>query len=177
MNRFMITCLSAAVLVSWVGAEGPTGPAPAEQAQLFQRNREMIQELVNGGLDLAGETSSLKRAERCNRLARTLADEVAEASRDREAGRVLELAEHLRDLMDHGVAANLAQARTTIKPGSQDEETLTRLRDQARRLLEPADALLPLAGPTARQPELQRSLTALRESQERLDAIIRRSDD
>src|SRR5207248_2002719 len=105
-------------------------PAPplslAEQAQHFQRNRKLIEKLVDSGmvLALARDEDALRRVTCCSELARSLGDEMKQAAQEREGGRVAELGQHLQLLLKDGLAITLQKARRQIPPGSAELDQL-----------------------------------------------------
>jgi hypothetical protein len=109
--RNLLAVSVAAFLAALVGAQGPTDrSSPAEQARLLQRNREMIRELVDGGLELSEKAEPVNKVDSCNRVARKLAEEIGKAARGGESARVVELCQHLATLLDKGIAPNLRTA-------------------------------------------------------------------
>src|SRR5262249_2223551 len=55
-----------------------------ERLRQWQRDREVVQTLVDGGLKLAAEPDPLKRAEHCNRMADGLAREIRQAGPEKQ---------------------------------------------------------------------------------------------
>src|SRR5262249_51517560 len=111
--------LALLVFTAGVGAEGPLRqPSAADQTQRFQRNQALIVALVHGGLHLAAEEDPIQRANHCNVVVKLFAVEMRQAADTHEAGRFAELGQHLRALLEDGVAANLSRARGSIPEGS-----------------------------------------------------------
>src|SRR4051812_43463174 len=79
----------------WAG-DSPSG---TERARLFQRDRDLIETLVDQGLRLAGEDDPLKRADCCNGVVKHLADELRQAADNREGARMAELSLHLHAVL------------------------------------------------------------------------------
>jgi hypothetical protein len=101
-------------------------PADDRVAQL-QRDRDLIRDLVEGGVKLAAEADPLKRADHCNRLADGLAREIKKAVATRDALRAAQLSEQMQLLLVRGVAGNLHVARASLEPNSPREPEFLRL--------------------------------------------------
>src|SRR5262249_55784977 len=113
MNRWWVLPILCAALAAGVWAEDvPEAPSAAAQAKLFQRNRVLLQTLVQGGLELAKQEDPVKRAGCCNDLAKQLANEIRLAAQSRDAYRAAELGDHLYALLHDGVAGNLSATAT-----------------------------------------------------------------
>jgi hypothetical protein len=110
------------------GESSSPGPERILQAQ---RNQRLVDKLVDGGLNLARETDRIKRAEYCNNLAKSLADEIKQAADDHDGDRVVELGRHLQELLKNGVAANLGKERRQVVAGSAREKDLARVKDES----------------------------------------------
>jgi hypothetical protein len=136
-------CAPVLVLAAVSRAQSPAAPlSPAEQARRFGRNRSLIEKLVTGGLQLAGEEDPLKRADYCNSIAQGMADEIRLAVGGHEKGRVAELKQHLHSLLKDGVAENLSQARERIPNGSAEEKGLCKVRDDTEQFLKPVQEVI-----------------------------------
>ena len=85
---------------------------PAASSRLL-RNRGIIQTLVDGGIRIAREDDSLRRADSCSDLARGLAVEVRQAAGARDSDRAVEMGQHLHDLLQSGVARNIRSVRSS----------------------------------------------------------------
>jgi hypothetical protein len=137
----LAVCIVALVPVA--GAQNPAIPSDdVVRARLFQRNHELIQTLVRGGLRLAGAEDALQRAECCSGVAERLATEIHRAVLNQEKERVTELGAHLHALLETGVAANLSIARKHIPIGSTLEKNLREVRDRTAHLVEPLEEQL-----------------------------------
>jgi hypothetical protein len=136
-------CAPAVVLAAVARAESPDARlSPAEQAQRFRRNRGLIDKLVTGGVRLAGEDDPVKRADCCNGIAQSMADEIRRAAEDHEKARAVELGQHLRSLLKSGVAENLSRAREGIPSGSAEEKALQKVRDDTEQFLKPVQEVI-----------------------------------
>ncbi len=149
-----------AALVPPAGADDATlRPDVTLRAHLFQRNRDLIQTLVEGGLRLAAADDALQRAECCSGVAERLAAAIQQAAVNQEQARVAELGLHLRALLETGVAANLTTARRQIPIGSTLEKNLHEVRDRTAHLIEPLEEQLLRV--SAREEAIQHTLKAL----------------
>jgi hypothetical protein len=128
--------LSLVLLSALVCADDP-GPPPTarERADLFHRDRDLIQALVDHGLLLAEETDPLKRAESCTDLAEQLDREMQQAE-GKDGPRAAELSLHLRDLLKGGVEPTLNFASGQIPKGSTDRKKLDEVSERAKKLQE-----------------------------------------
>jgi hypothetical protein len=142
MSRYVSVTLLFAALAALVGAQAPAGLAPAQQARLLNRNRELLEATVNSSLDLTESKGPLERAAACNKLAKVWAGAVEQAVRDRDANRAAEMGGHLHKVADVGIAGNLQIARRDIQPNSPSESELYRRRDEARRELDRVEKVL-----------------------------------
>jgi hypothetical protein len=122
MNRWWVLPILCGAMVAGAWADdAPDVPSATEQAQLFQRNRDLIQTLVTGGLKLANEEDRVKRVGYCGDLARQLANELRLAAQTRDGFRTAELGEHLSLLLHEGMARNLKLSATPPEsPGIQE---------------------------------------------------------
>lgn len=116
MNRFLLALVPLALLT----AVGWADTASREQERIFQmqRNRQLIEALVESGLQLAGENDPIKRANHLNGLADRVVTEIRTAARASENHRVEELGDHLRAILEEGVAASLEHVHEAAPPGS-----------------------------------------------------------
>jgi hypothetical protein len=114
MRRFAVLTLIVASLTALVWAE-ESAPKNADAARLlrFQRDQDLIEQLVDGAVDLADEPDPLRRAKRCNELADQVAQEIRRAGVSRDGARAKELGGHLRVLLESGVADNFRKAHGT----------------------------------------------------------------
>jgi hypothetical protein len=154
MNRIpLLLAVFVTALVPLAGAQDPVPrPDTAARARLFQRNRDLIQTLVQGGLRLAAADDALQRAECCSRVAEHLATEMQQAALNHEEARIAELGVHLGALLETGVAANLSTARKQIPVGSTLERNLREVRDRTAQFVEPLEEqLLRVNDPDDRQ--------------------------
>ncbi len=167
----LAVCIAALVPVA--GAQNPAlPPDDAVRAHLFQRNHELIQTLVRGGLRLAGAEDALQRAECCSGVAEHLATEIQRAVRSQEKKRVTELGAHLSALLETGVAANLSTARKQIPIGSTLERSLREVRDRTAHLVEPLEEQLLNATDVEDEQGIRHTLKALQLGRSEVEKAI-----
>ena len=142
MSRYVSVTLLFAALAALVGAQGTSGPNPAEQARMLRRNSELLKATDNSSLDLTEKYTAFERAGTCNGLVKVWAGAVVKAMNDGDAARAAEFGEHLNKVADRGVADNLRLARKTIPANSPSEQDLYRLRDDAKGELDKVDAAI-----------------------------------
>jgi hypothetical protein len=140
MNRLALPILGAFVLATVAQAGGLAGSGEQHLHQRRQ-NQDLIQILVDGGLQLAGERDPLKRAEYCTNLAGSLVREIEHAARGGEKDRAVELGGHLRDVLQLGVAPNLTSVRARTPLGSTREADIRRVGDEAWNVTKPLESL------------------------------------
>src|SRR5262245_19162694 len=114
MKHWWLVPVPLLVAVAVVCAEDRAARPLSERARQVQRDRELIEELVNLGLRLADDQDALKRAGHCSGTAERFAREISAAATNREDSRALEMGLHFRDLLQRGVADNLRTARAQI---------------------------------------------------------------
>src|SRR5262249_26791861 len=144
----------------------------AQRAHQFQRNHELIEKLVDGGLQLAAEEDPIRRAEHCNGLVAFLANEVQQAAVNTESTRIVEMGDHLDALLKHGVAGNLSKGRVQTPIGSARERELNRVRERLMTLIQPLEDQLQLAA-DADHANIARLLKALREGRAAVEDALR----
>src|SRR5262249_32255762 len=146
--------VTAAFLAAFVGAQGPTGPSPAQRGELFKKNRLVIENLVNQSLVSAHTPNDyVKRANSYYPVLYKFNTEIADAGRAHDTARVEELTRHLETLLDKGLAPTLVKARVQVENGTGVEE----FRKAKEDLLAQVDALL---GMLADNPAMKVSLEA-----------------
>jgi hypothetical protein len=148
MNRWLSAVCLSALLVAIVGAQGQTpGISPADQARLYQRNKQLVRAAIESSLDLSDKNADFDgyfaRTDICTRLAKRWAAEVESAAKSNDRGRTVEMAGLLDRVIDRGVVANIKMARQGIEVGSQSEKDLIRRRDDAIKVLTPLEEIEP----------------------------------
>jgi hypothetical protein len=142
-------------------------PAEPRRIKQLQRNRKLIQTLVEGGLRLAGIDDTLDRADSCKQLAKGLASEIRDAAQHREGDRALEMGQHLRDLLQQGVAGNIRSVRPTVHHGSLAEKHLYDVQDWVSGITGSLEKEL------AANTELQGAADAIRGGREQVESAVR----
>lgn len=137
MIRNASILLIAAALCTLVGAQGPkTGLTAAQQQQLFQRNRAMIQTLVDGTVDMSIQSNDyVFRAKTYRKVIMEFQRELGSAADTSDAGRIAELGSHLDTLMRQGLAPSMKAARQQAASGTGKKE-LMELRDRTVELVD-----------------------------------------
>lgn len=147
MSRWLSVAGVSALLAAIVGAQGQTGNSPADQARLYQRNKQLVRAAIESSLELSDKNADFDgyfaRADICTRLAKRWAAEVESAARSNDRGRTVEMAGLLDRVIDRGVVANIKMARLGIEVGSQSEKDLIRRRDDAIKVLTPLEEIEP----------------------------------
>jgi hypothetical protein len=98
-----------------------------ERVQQLQRDQALIEALVCGGLDLAGEDDPLQRANHCNRIADALGKEVRGAVGNKDDMRAALLGKQMQDMLEQGVASNLNEARAKMVADAATNEQINNL--------------------------------------------------
>lgn len=177
MRHWLLPLNALVVAVVVVGAE-PAALEPssaAEKLRLFQRNRPLVEMLVEGGLKLAALDDPLERGACCAEVAQQLAEEVRQAARRHEGFRAAELGQHLHRLLEDGVAPNLqAAAGPDLHPESQGYRKLLALSEQVDVVMQPLEEdLRRLTDPDA-QEDVDRLRRALSESRAEVKRLVER---
>jgi hypothetical protein len=98
-----------------------------ERTQQLRSDEDVIDALVRGGLDLAGEDDPLKRADHCNCIVDVLAREIKKAVARKDGVRVALLSDQMQELLVQGVAVNVTRAQETVAPDSPGAEAIARV--------------------------------------------------
>ncbi|HEV3202954.1 MAG TPA: hypothetical protein VGY77_01155 [Gemmataceae bacterium] len=172
MNRYWILPVSAFLILAIVAvAQDPSNSAEEEWlTRQWQRNRGLIEALVQNGLALAGEKDPIERAKSCKDLADRFAEEIQEAAEDHEAGRALELSGHFHALIKRGIAGNL---RSIEKPNpfSTLDMEMRRVGEQVKELTEPMEKKLKGMAPND-GGDLWRVLQTVRDARNEVEIAI-----
>jgi hypothetical protein len=140
MIRSASILLIFAGLTAVVGAQGPkSGLTAAQQQQLFQRNRSMIQSLVDSTVDMSSVHSgnALERAKTYRKVIVEFQRELGSAADSSDATRIAELGNHLDTLMRQGMAPSLKKADQQIGgPTGSGYKDLIELRDRTVELVD-----------------------------------------
>jgi hypothetical protein len=140
MNRILVVPLVVIALAALALADQPSS-APVKEARIRQleRNQDLLEKLVQGGVDLAKAEDRLKRVRCCNEMLKSLADEIKQAAKEHDSDRALELGKHLHDLLERGVAGNLTRESRQIPGGSARMEDLRLVRAKATKIIAPLE--------------------------------------
>lgn len=138
MIRSASILLLVAGLSAVVGAQGPrSGLTAAQQQQLFQRNRGMIQTLVDSSVDMSTRSGdALHRAKTYRKVVVAFQTELRSAADTSDATRIAELGNHLDTLMRQGLAPSLKAAQQQIGPNGTGKKDLLDLRDRTLELVD-----------------------------------------
>lgn len=138
MIRSASILLIVAGLAAVVGAQGPkSGLTAAQQQQLFQRNRLMIQTLVDGTVDMSNQSGDyIHRAKTYRKVIVEFQRELGSAADSSDAVRIAELGKHLDTLMRQGLAPSLKAAQQQIGPKGTGKQDLLDIRDRTLELVD-----------------------------------------
>lgn len=139
MTRHILTTVLAAVAAVGVGAQAPTALQPKQRADLFKKNRVVIERLVEQTVvSSRTPTNPVHRAESYDQILFEFSTAINRAKVDKDPGRVAELTNHLNSLLARGLGPTLASARAMVAGGTGGEDYV-RARDH---LLLQVNALL-----------------------------------
>jgi hypothetical protein len=152
MIRQLLTLTIVAIVCAVVGAQGSKALLPQQRAELYKKNRPMIERLVEKTVESSQTPNNhLKRADSYYKVLFDFGKEIKAAREANDADRVAELTTHLTILLDEGLAPTLGQARAQAEDGS-NKEDYERIRDG---LLAQVGALLEVLND---RPEAKKSL-------------------
>lgn len=125
MRRFATTFAVLALLATWAGAQS-SNPAPlaGDQLKLFQTNRELLENLIEHGIELANADTPVARVKACRESAKDLGRALRDAAELDDADRVAELGDHLTAVIRHGLVPTIDDARKTIPAGTPADREL-----------------------------------------------------
>lgn len=151
-------------------AVADTTPAdPARVKQLY-RNRGLIQTLVDGGIRIAREDDSLRRADSCSDLARGLATEIRQAATARDGDRAIEMGQHLHDLLQGGVARNIRTVRGSAEVSLAQKEKMEQVRDWVKDVTAGVEDQLRVASSDS---DIKKTLDAIRGARGEVENAVR----
>lgn len=151
-------------------AHDNSGRDAAENPGQLQRNRSLIRNLVQSGLQLAAEDDPLVRADHCHALAEQVIDEIRSSATEWEIDRAVQLSDHLNSVLKLGVAGNLRIVRFESSPSSAREIDVQRVGGQVRDLMAPLEDFLQDHG--ANGAEIRRALRSIRDGQAEVEKVI-----
>ncbi len=172
MNRGLFLPLIVSALGALALADEPAS-APVNEGRIRQleRNQSLLQELVQGGVSLAKAEDALQRAEYCNDMVKSLAEEIKRAAKDHDGDRALELGKHLQDLLERGVAFNLTKESRQTPGGSTRMKDLKGVRSNATKTMQDLEENLRKAA--ASDPEnMREALEAVQDGRASLANVI-----
>ncbi|MBY0528062.1 MAG: hypothetical protein K2R98_31990 [Gemmataceae bacterium] len=146
----------------------------SEAVRRFEKNRTLLQALVNGSVKLAVEDDLVKRAEVCKGVSKYFADEIQNAAVNREGTRAVELGQHLRDLLQRGVAANLTAVVAATPEGSTRQEECKQVGREVTDVLGPLQDRLQNAVTPESQEYMQRTLQAVQDGRQDVEKSLKK---
>jgi hypothetical protein len=150
-------------------------------ARRFKRNRDLIELVVKESVKLASvepdaADESVVRAAACGAVARDLAHAIQLAAAEREDSRVEELAQHLRDQLQRGVAANLGRAGK-VKLGSALDKQIQEVIGDVDRAVRPLEEQLQRGGSAQTGAGMQRTLRTVLDGRAEIDKVLKRDEE
>jgi hypothetical protein len=138
MIRHAACLMIFAALAALAGAQGPKpGLTAAQQHQLFQRNRVIIETLVESSLEICDNSGSyLRRTKSYRKVIMGLQAELSGAADGSDAARVAELGKHLDTVMRQGLAPSLQKAVQQIGRDGTGKKDLQEIRDRTVELVD-----------------------------------------
>ena len=128
-----------AAMAAVVGAQGPrSGLTAAQQQQLFQRNRAMIQTLVDSTVDMSTQSGDyVYRAKTYRKVIVEFQRELGSAADSSDAARIAELGKHLDTLLRQGLVPSIRDAQEKqIGPKGTGKQDLLDIRDRTLELVD-----------------------------------------
>jgi hypothetical protein len=131
MIRHATVFLIFAVLAAFAGAQGERPALTAsQQQQLFQKNRGMIQTLVDSSLKISQSGDYIERSRSYRKVVMQFQKELDQAAGDTDASRIAELGKHLDTVLRQGLAPSLREANRSIPAGGTGRDDLIDIRDK-----------------------------------------------
>ena len=126
------------LLAALAGAQGPkTGLTAAQQHQMFQRNRVMIQTLVDSSVEISAMSGDyLQRSRSYRKVIMKFENELTDAANGNDAGRIAEIGKHLNTVMRQGLAPSLQAAVRQVGADGTGQKDLREIRDRSVELVE-----------------------------------------
>lgn len=165
MIRHALSLVGAALLVTVVGAQGTKDgpPTPTQRAELYKRNRVVIEQLVEKTVESAKiPNDHVKRADTYYKVLFQFNTEIKKAKDANDADRAAELTAHLKTVLDQGLNPTLTAARNLVKWGTGPEE-FNRIKGD---LLGQLNALIDMPGQDAA------TKVSLEQTRDRLNQIV-----
>jgi hypothetical protein len=160
MIRKLLSIVGVALLSAVVGADAGRTPSARERAELFKKNRPLIDRLVEKTVESSRTPNDyVKQADTYYKVLFEFSNEIKKARDNREHERVEELTAHLTTLLDKGLVPTLKQARLQVEGGTGEAE----FQKVKAELLVQLDALLAVMSDTAVKPSLETAKVRLNE--------------
>jgi hypothetical protein len=129
MIRRLLSVILVAAFAAVVGAQGPKTLLPQQRAELYKKNRPMIEGLVKKTVESSRTPNDhLKRADSYYQVLFDFSREITAARKAKDTERVEELTKLLQKLLDDGLRPTLADARRQVENGTGAED-YQRVRD------------------------------------------------
>ena len=139
MIRRLLTLVAFAAFAAVVGAQGPKSLLPQQRAELYKKNRALIERLVDKTVESARTPQDhLKQADSYYKVLFDFSREITKARENKDTERLEELTGLLQKLLDDGLGPTLSDARQQVLNGT-GKEDYQRVRDD---LLAQVNALL-----------------------------------
>ena len=123
MIRQLLTLSLVALLCAALGAQGTKTITPAQKADLYKKNRPVIERLVEKTVESSQTPNDhLKRADTYYKVLVDFSKEITAARTANDTDRVDELTAHLKHLLDEGLAETLSAARKQVEDGSHKQD-------------------------------------------------------
>jgi hypothetical protein len=144
-------------------ADEPLPPGASDELRRFIRNKPLFSALVNGSVLLAKEKDVFKRAQLCTVVADCFVKEIQDAASKRDGPRAVELGQHLHDMLQRGVAANLDTVVNNTPAGSARDADFVKLSEDVAKAIVPLEEQLQSAGDAQTREYLQQTLRVVRD--------------
>ncbi|HKA07438.1 MAG TPA: hypothetical protein VKD71_09290 [Gemmataceae bacterium] len=165
MTRHILSFTVVGFLVATVGAQGPKALTASQKADLFKKNRDVIEKVVTQTIDSSKSPNDpLKRAKTYYELLFLFSKQIQSAGAANDGNRVKELTSHLNTLVEQGLAPTMQRAKVQLEQGTGVEE----FRKVRIDLLAQLDALLGLPV----MDENPAAKTSLEGAKARLNGIV-----
>jgi hypothetical protein len=118
MIRHVIAIVVIALMAVAVGAQPPKALTSAQKGELFKKNREIFEKVVDETVASSKSPNDpLKRANTYYPLLLHFSKQISSAN-SQDSRRVEELSQHLKTLLDKGLTPTLAEAKRQVEGGT-----------------------------------------------------------
>jgi hypothetical protein len=148
-------------------------PSASREVRRFQQNRDLIEALVNGSVGVAQEESTLKRAEMCTEVASRFATEIGKAV-DSDTARAAQLSEHLRVLLQDGVAPNLKRIAASPPDGSLSKRKFEAFDRELEQVMAPLEKQAQDATSSEARGQLEKTLRSIQAGRGEIKGVLDR---